>query len=61
MEEFLWIKKAIFMTADECLEVFKKYDKSFYEYWKDSNFYEGFGIKEKLYAEYLLKINEPNT
>lgn len=27
-------KKAIFMTVEECLEIFKKYDNAFYEYWK---------------------------
>lgn len=54
-------KKAIFMTAEECLEIFKKYDNAFYEYWKGSNFYDRFGIREKLYAEYLLKVNESKT
>lgn len=47
--------KAKFLTNAECMEIFKKYDKDLYEYYKDNAWY--FGSTARLYAEYLKELH----
>ena len=39
------------LTTDECLEIFKKYDKAAYEYYTNNMWYFGFNARN--YARWL--------
>lgn len=40
------------LSDNECMEIFKTYDKSFYDYLLNNG--TSFGMSVKMYAEYLL-------
>lgn len=40
------------LSDNECMEIFKTYDKSFYDYLLNNG--TSFGMAVKMYAEYLL-------
>lgn len=44
------------MTADECMEIFKKYDKSLYDFYNSNMYF--FGCDAKNYAQYLKQKHE---
>lgn len=44
------------LTTDECMEIFKKYDKKLYEYYMNNMWY--FGCDARNYARYLKEKNE---
>ncbi len=46
------------LTVDECMEVFRKYDKSLYDFYQHNAWY--FGCDARRYAEYLLKKKGDN-
>ena len=43
--------KSTEITADECLEVFKRYDEKLYNYYTDNMWF--FGCNARNYAKYL--------
>mgnify|MGYP003431150551 CR=1 FL=1 len=44
------------LSADECMEIFKKYDKEAYEYYENNMWFFGFNAVN--YARYLKEKNE---
>lgn len=45
------------LTAEECMEIFKKYDMSSYEYYHNNMYFFGFAAVN--YARYLKEKHEP--
>ena len=45
------------LTTDECMEIFKKYDKSLYDYYNNGNM-DLFGFNARNYAGYLKRQHE---
>jgi hypothetical protein len=44
------------LTTDECMEIFKKYDKKTYDYYNENMWY--FGYNARNYAEKLKEEHE---
>lgn len=44
------------MTADECMKIFKKYDKSLYDFYNSNMYFFGFDARN--YAQYLKQKHE---
>lgn len=49
---------ATLLTMDECLEIFKKYDKERYDFYSKNAYY--FGCDARNYAKYLKDLHEPS-
>lgn len=47
------------LTTNECMEIFKKYDKDIYEYYMQNAWF--FGCNARNYAKYLKEKHETKT